>query len=147
MRPPQILFQYFSYPRQSALIRGCPLLPILLFVVSTSAFAQRGGKAEPNRIEFPSGAASTTVNGTVRNDQQVEYVFAAKKGQHVIIHVTSTPKQSCAFELRGPENDVIASEQLYYSATLPATGDYLLFVSRPGEPGGRSTYKLKVEVR
>jgi hypothetical protein len=119
----------------------------LILVACTSASAQQGGKAEPNRIAFKRGATSAMVTGTVRNDQQAEYVFSARKGQQVTVHVTSTPKQSCAFELRGPENDVIGSEQLYYSGALPATGDYLVFVSRPGEPRGRSTYKLKVEVK
>ena len=41
-----------SCPRKSAQIRGWFFLPLLLLAASASAFAQHGGKAEPNRIEF-----------------------------------------------------------------------------------------------
>jgi len=65
-----------------------PVLLVTLFT-STGAIAQRGGKAEPNRIEFKRGTHSTTISGTVRGDEQAEYVLAAKKGQRLVIKLTS----------------------------------------------------------
>jgi len=53
---------------------------LVLFEWSGSSFAQHGGKAEPNRIEFKRGTTSTVINGTVRGDEEAEYVLAAKKG-------------------------------------------------------------------
>ena len=131
-------------PRKSAFICG---LFFFVLLAANNVLAQGGGKAEPNRIKFPPGANTTTVSGTVRNDQQTEYVLAAKKGQYAVFHITSTPTQSCVFELHGPNNEVLASDTLYYGVTLQANGDYLIFVSRSAGPPGRSTYKLKVEVK
>src|SRR5258707_3530719 len=65
------------------------------------AIAQRGGKAEPNRIEFKRGTTSTIVSGTVRGDEEAEYVLAAKKGQRLIIKLTSVPVKSAVFKLLG----------------------------------------------
>jgi len=56
----------FSYLRKSALICGCFFL-----LAATTAMAQHGGKAEPNRIVFKRGATSTTFNGTVRGDEKL----------------------------------------------------------------------------
>jgi hypothetical protein len=61
---------------------------ILILIACAAAFAQ-GGKAEPNRIEFKRGTTSTTINGIVRGDEEAEYVLAAKKGQRLIIKLTS----------------------------------------------------------
>ena len=63
---------------------------ILILIACAAAFAQ-GGKAEPNRIEFKRGATSTTINGVVRGDEEAEYVLGAKKGQRLIIKLTSVP--------------------------------------------------------
>ena len=53
----------------------------LLALASLPAWAQRGGKAEPGRVEFKKGAFSATVSNTVRGDEQAEYVFSAGAGQ------------------------------------------------------------------
>jgi hypothetical protein len=150
MRPSQMLCQYFSCPRQSAFIRGCLFLPILLFVLSTSVFAQRGGKAEPNRIKFKPGATSTTINGAVRNGEEAEYVLAARQGQKLVIKLTSVPVKSSVFKLLGPDNDTLGLEydsNYGFSGVLPTTGDYFISVKRPTEAKGRSRYKLTVTIR
>ena len=134
----------FSDLRKSAFVCGSFLL-----VLSSggAALAQRGGKAEPNRIAFKRGTTSKTISGTVRGDEQAEYVLAAKKGQELIVHVTSTPRRTCLLELHGPENADLAFSQYDYRAALPAMGDYLLIVLRPTESRGTSRYKLTVAVR
>lgn len=123
-----------------------PALLLALWACSVS-LAQRGGKAEPKRIEFKRGATSTSVTGTVRGDQQAEYVLAAKKGQRLTIHLTSKPRRTSLFELHGPERADLAFSQYDYVGQLPATGDYLLFVLQPTEATGRSRYRLTITVR
>ena len=68
--------QFPSNLCKSALICG-----LFFFVIATAGqtFAQ-GGRAEPNRIEFKRGTTSTTVSGTVRNEEQAEYVVSAQRG-------------------------------------------------------------------
>jgi hypothetical protein len=135
----------FSYLRKSALICGCFFL-----LAATTAIAQRGGKAEPNRIEFKRGATSTVVNGTVRGDEEAEYVLAAKKGQRLIIKLTSVPVKSSVFQLLGEDNDTLGLEydaNYNYSGVLPKTGDYFINVKRPTESKGTSRYKLTITIR
>ena len=83
------------YLRRSAFICGC--FAFLLFTAAP-AFAQHGGKAEPQRIEFKRGATSTSVSGNVRNDEQYEFVLGAKKGQRLSVKITSTPVKSSVFQ-------------------------------------------------
>lgn len=122
---------------------------ILILIASAAALAQ-GGKAEPNRIEFKRGTTSTTINGTVRGDEEAEYVLAAKKGQRLIIKLTSAPVKSSVFQLLGEDNDTLGLEydaNFDYSGVLPKTGDYFITVARPTKAKGTSRYKLAVTVR
>jgi hypothetical protein len=127
------------------------LLTVLLILIAYSpAVAQRGGKAEPNRIEFKRGSNSTTVSGAVRGDEQAEYVLSAKKGQRLIIRLTSVPVKSAVFQLLGEDNDTLGLEydaNFNYSGVLPKSGDYFITVSRPTEAKGTSRYRLTVTVR
>jgi hypothetical protein len=123
---------------------------LLVLATGSAAIAQGGGKAEPNRIEFKRGTTSTTINGSVRGDEQAEYVLAAKKGQKLVIKLTSVPTKSSVFQLLGPDNDTLGLEfdaNWDYSGKLPKTGDYLITVARPTESKGTSRYKLTITVR
>jgi len=126
------------------------LVALAVLIACSAAFAQRGGKAEPNRIEFKRGTTSTTINGTVRGDEQAEYAVGAKQGQKLVITLTSVPAKSSVFQLLGPDNDTLGLEydaNYNYSGTLPKTGDYLITVARPSGSKGTSRYKLTVSVR
>ena len=138
----------FSNLRKSAFICGCLLLFMSAGGRATSA--QHGGKAEPNRIEFKRGASSATINGVVRGDEEAEYVLSAKKGQRLIIKLTSVPVKSSVFQLLGENNDTLGLEydaNFDYSGVLPKTGDYFITVRRPTEEKGTSRYKLTITVR
>ena len=127
------------------------LLTVLLILIAYSpAVAQRGGKAEPNRIEFKPGTHSTTISGTVRGDEQAEYLLSAKQGQRLIIRLTSVPVKSSVFQLLGEDNDTLGLEydaNFNYSGVLPKSGDYFITVTRPTEAKGTSRYRLTVTVR
>jgi len=124
-----------------------------LFVLAasaTTATAQRGGKAEPNRIEFKRGTNSTTVSGMVHGDEQAEYVLSAKKGQRLIIKLSDTPAKSSCFDLKGPDGADVGLEydcNWDYSKPLPARGDYFISVARTSQGKGTSRYKLIVTVK
>ena len=123
---------------------------LLALVACSAAMAQGGGKAEPNRIEFKRGTTSTTISGTVRGDEQAEYVLGARKGQRLVINLTSVPEKSSVFQLLGPDNDTLGLEfdaNWDYSGKLPKTGDYLITVARPTQSKGTSRYKLTVSIQ
>jgi hypothetical protein len=102
---------------------------LILLVMCTAAFGQ-GGKAEPNRIQFGAGKSSTTVSGTLSNGQEMEYVFAAQKGQTVTIR--NSNKSLFDFRVFSREFDV--ETEFESSPTLvlelPETGDYMFFVRK-----------------
>ncbi len=123
---------------------------VLVLLACSAAMAQGGGKAEPNRIEFKRGTTRTTISGTVRGDEQAEYVLGAKKGQRLIIKLTSVPVKSSVFQLLGLDNDTLGLEfdsNWDYSGTLPKTGDYFITVARPTESKGTSRYKMTVSIQ
>ena len=137
----------FSNLCKSVFICG---LVFLVAAIVTSVAAQRGGKAEPNRIEFKRGATSTTINGVVHGDEQAEYVLSARQGQRLILKLTNVPAKSSCFDLKGPDGVDVGLEydcNWNYSKVLPATGDYFLVVSRPSQSKGTSRFKLTVTVR
>ncbi len=105
------------------------LLIFFAFAVSIS-FAQYGGKAEPLRIGFEKGKTSTVLTRTLSNDQQMEYVFGARKGQTVTIKNTKTSLFD--FKVYSEENfsegDFDSSPT--YTFVIPETGDYNLFVRK-----------------
>jgi hypothetical protein len=103
---------------------------VVIFVACFSAFGQGGGKAEPNRIQFTAGKSSITLTGTLSNSQEMEYVFAAKKGQTVTVKMSNTS----LFDYRVFKPDVDFETEFESSPVstfeLPETGDYLLFVRK-----------------
>ncbi len=99
-----------------------------------SAYSQSGGKAEPLRISFEKGKSAKTVSGTLRIEQEYEYIFGATAGQTVSIKLISTsPKGKFhAFRVVGADViDFVSDYDINYDLkfTAPETGDYLIFVS------------------
>ena len=122
---------------------------LMLFTGAVS-FAQHGGKAEPLRIEFKRGTFTTTVSGKVHRSEEAEYVLAAKKGQKLIIKLTSVPIRSSVFELKAEDKTDLGLEfdaNWDYKGTLPTTGDYFITVARPTQTKGTSSYKLTITLR
>jgi len=139
--------QLNSYLRKSAFICGC--FAFLLFTAAP-AFGQHGGKAEPQRIEFKRGATSTSLRGSVRNDEQYEFVLGAKKGQRLTIKITSTPVKSSVFQILGEDQDTLGLEHdanFNASIVLPKDGDYLIYVSRPTSAKGKSNFTLAITIK
>ena len=135
-------------------MKSCLLLVLITFFLAaataSTTFAQHGGKAEPNRIEFKRGATSTTIGDSVRGSEQAEYVFSARQGQRLSIKLTSVPAKSSCFLLYGPDNpqvdlslDCVSS----YSMKVPAKGDYFLTVTRGSESKETSRYRMTITIK
>ena len=121
-----------------------------LLVAAVPVAAQRGGKAEPLKIEFKRGASSRTLNDVVHNSEQAEYSFEARQGQRLTLKLTSTPVKSACFDLKGPDGADMGLEydcNYDYSKPLPATGEYFLVVSRPATVKGTARYRMTITIK
>ncbi len=112
----------------------------------------RNTAVKRNRCESNSSAAQPAPpsSGVVHGDEEAEYVLAAKKGQRLIIKLTSVPLKSSVFQLLGEDNDTLGLEydaNFDYSGVLPKTGDYFISVKRPTEAKGTSRFKLTVMIK
>lgn len=126
-----------------------PVAILMILISGSLALAQGGGKAEPLRIEFKRGTTTTTIVDKVKDDQQAEYVLAAKKGQRLTIKLTSVPRRSAVFDLKAPDNADLGLEydaNYNFNKLLPVTGDYFITVVRPTDAEGTSDYKLVITI-
>jgi hypothetical protein len=123
---------------------------LLTLITATQVAAQGGGKAEPLRIEFARGTRSTTLNEKIKDQQEAEYVLAAKKGQRLTIKLTSIPNRSSVFDLKAPDNADLGLEydaNYAFDKVLPVSGDYFITVVRPTSAKGASSYRLVITIR
>lgn len=123
---------------------------LVAVLLATGAFgfeglAQRGGKAEPNRIKFARNANYGTVSGYVQGDEEAEYVFGAKGGQKITVGITDTPNGSVVVVVTAPDGSPVELED--GSATLPGDGDFTLVVKKAKPSKGKSTYTVKLTIR
>ena len=115
-------------------------------------FAQ-GGKAEPLRIGFDKGKTSKTVSGSLKNDEEYEYIFGARAGQTVKLKLVSTaPKGKFhAFRVLGADGiDFTSDYDINYDLefTAPETGDYLIFVQmRPTDRVRAGKFSLTLSIK
>ena len=122
----------------------------VVLVSATVALSQGGGKAEPKRIEFKRGTTTTTVVEKIKNDEEAEYVIAARKGQRLTIRLTSTPYRSAVFDIKAPGDADLGLEydaNYTFNKILPATGDYFITVDRPTTSKGTANYKMVITIR
>lgn len=105
-------------------------LVILASLGLTAVFAQGGGKAEPKRISFAAGKSSVTLTGSLKNGQEMEYVFSAGTGQTVAI----TNSNTGLFDFRVFRDEADFETEFDSSRTykfeVPETGDYMFFVRK-----------------
>jgi hypothetical protein len=134
----------------SLLLKYVLATTFLILLTVTHTLAQGGGKAEPRRIEFTRGTNTTTLNDKIKDDQEAEYVLAAKKGQRLTIKLTSVPSRSSVFDLKAPDNADLGLEydaNYAFDKLLPVSGDYFITVVRPTSAKGASSYKLVITIR
>jgi hypothetical protein len=120
----------------------------ILFILCAFAYAQNGGKAEAKRIVFRAGASETILTGSLKNGEEMEFVFTARKDQKITLRNAATSM----FDVRvfntdyGIETEFDSSRE--FSVTLPETGDYMLFVRRKMvRRPARSRFTVSVRIR
>jgi len=122
----------------------------VILIAALNVGAQGGGKAEPKRIEFKRGTTTTTVVDKIKNDEEAEYVIAARKGQRLTIRLTSTPYRSAVFDIKAPGDADLGLEydaNYTFNKILPATGDYFISVDRPTTSKGTANYKMVITIK
>jgi hypothetical protein len=123
----------------------------LLIGLAEQTFGQGGGKAEPNRISFKRGATSATVSGNLKSGEQMEYIFAATKGQAVSLKIVSTPKgRFHYFTVKGSDIDFASDYDINYDLTFtaPESGDYFLTVHLRGtDKVKRARFSLTMTIK
>lgn len=121
-----------------------PLFLLALLPGLAPVAVAQGGQAVAARVQFQRGANSATLAGTMRANEQIEYVVGAGAGQWMLVEVTSDPLDSAIFVVTDPTgND--QSYQYSWSGNLKQTGDYLISVSKP--PAFRvSHFKLTITI-
>ena len=109
------------------------LLVFAFLAFSAVSASAQGGKAEPNRIKFAKGKSSAVVAGSLKGDEQMEFVFGARAGQTV--YITNPDSDTFSYSVVRMDDENVSYEStdlaeptLEFEVT--ETGDYMLFVKR-----------------
>jgi hypothetical protein len=126
-------------------------LPLVISFVILSAAGASAQKAEPLRVKFAKGKTTATMTGTLSNDQEMYFVFGAKKDQIVKLRVTSVPKgKFFEFGVTGDGFEVETEYDYYdnFSFKVPETSDYYVFMrKRPTERVTSAKFYFVVSIR
>ena len=127
------------------------ILGVMLFF-AFSIRAQNGGKAEPVRLKVPQGQTSMSLIGTLKENQQAEYVFNAKKGQLVSVWMNSVKPQGkfYSFTVKGAANNYASKIARFDIEKFETSegGDYLIFIKfRPIGKIKQGSYRLSLDIK
>lgn len=120
----------------------------LVLCSGLAAYAQRGGKAEPKLIEFARGRTSAVLSATLGRDEEMEYVFMAKKGQKVTVHNSKTG----LFDVRIFSDETSLETEFdsspTFSVSVPEDGPYMLFVRKKRvKTPARAKFSITLTIR
>ena len=120
---------------------------VLLFLTASPVLAQHGGKAEPKRIHFAKDKSSITLTGTLSRDEEMDYIFAAVKGQKVTIK--NSNHNLFDFRIFSDEFNVETEfdSSPSYTLDIPETGDYLFFVRKKAGGPRLARYLMTMTIR
>lgn len=123
--------------------RSILLSAITIFLLANLTVAQ-GGKAEPDRIDIPDTPKMRVLTSRLRNSQEKEYVFTAKKGESVLI-VNPNPS---LFDVRifHPESefDTEYDSSRRFEVDIETDGDHFLFIRR--KVGGPQNASFRISI-
>jgi hypothetical protein len=120
------------------------LILCLVLLITTVTAAQR----VTQRVRFARGRTTAVLKGSVVRGTQNRYILGARRGQTMIVHITSREKNA-VFTILGPDGTALEGTEEGVDATdwtgdLPLSGDYAIWVS-PSR--GNATYTLEVTIR
>lgn len=129
------------------------LIACILVSLSVSVVGQGGGSlrdpaGKTQRVRFARGRTTAVLKGTVVRGTQDRYILGARRGQTMIVHISSREKNA-VFTILGPDATALPGTDEGLDATdwtgeLPLSGDYSIWVS---PTRGNATYTLEVTIR
>lgn len=130
---------------------GIKFVAAVVAALLLGSAAAYGQKAEPLRIKFAKGKSSATVTNRLSNGEEMDYVFAAAKGQMITMKVTSSPAGNLFdFSIAGDAFEIETDQDRFTEFTFkaPETGDYLVFVrKRPTQRNRAARFYFVLTVR
>ena len=123
------------------------VISIVLGQSVSAAFAQGGGKAEPNRVSLAEGQSSAAVSGTLRNGREMEYLFHAEKGR--IVTINNPTKSQFDFRIYNEEyfSEGDFDSSASYSFEVPESGDYLLTIRKKATGTRSARFVLRLTIK
>src|SRR5438874_103222 len=113
--------------------------------LAVAASAQVGGRPTP--VRFEKGRTTAVLQGTADKANGFTYILAAKAGQTMTVHVTSSAGVAI-FSVTAPSGAVEgALEVKDWTGQLPDTGNYLIAVWNKRKRGRAIPYTLEITIR
>ena len=121
---------------------------VAILLLTTTAYAKI------IRVKFPKGRTTVILKGKTTGGPSesggmdpVAYRFRARKGQKMILHLTSA-KRNAVFGVYAPGMDLIEGAQnaTDWEGTLPKTGEYEIIVF-PEDEMTNTTFTLELTIR
>jgi hypothetical protein len=108
------------------------------------------------RVQFQSGKSSTTIQGSIKGEESVDYLINAKAGQSLTVNLT-TNNGANYFNVFEPGKVPGSDEALFiganngnrYKGTLPSSGNYLVrvFLMRSAARHNEvANYRLQINI-
>lgn len=121
------------------------LAAVAVCCLAANASAQVGG--QPKVVKFEKGRTTAVLKGTADYAHGSTYILAARAGQTMTVHVTSSAG-AAIFSITAPGGAVEgALEVKDWSGTLPDTGNYLIAVWNRKKGGRAIPYTLEITIR
>jgi hypothetical protein len=131
--------------RSRRLAASFALAAVAVCCLAAKAPAQVGG--QPTVVKFEKGRTTAVLKGKADNAHGFTYILAAKAGQTMTVHVTSTDG-AAIFSITAPSRAVEgALEVKDWSGQLPDTGNYLIAVWNRRKGGRAIPYTLEITIR
>ena len=126
--------------------RTLPLMSVGMLLICSMVSAAPAGKIQ--RVRFARGRTTAVLKGAVVRGTQDRYILGARRGQTMIVHITSR-ENNAVFAILGPDATALngaeeGTDATDWSGTLPLNGDFSIWV---GPTRGNATYTLEVTIR
>lgn len=120
------------------------LLSIAAIFVLTGVLVGQDGKAQAKRIDLPDTPRMKVLTSRLRNRQEMEYVFEARRGESVVI-VNPNPSLSDV-RIYHPESqfDTEYDSSKRFEVDIETDGDHFLFIRR--KVGGPRTALFRITI-
>ena len=118
---------------------------LFLFLPIDTALAQKG-RSIIRRVNFPRGRTTAVLRGTVRRGISHDYLLRARRGQTMIVHLTSDSDQMSLTILK-PGGETWMIDTRDWSGELPLTGTYRINVLPDTTTERPTRYTLEITIR